>query len=294
MAHRRTASSAAALLHSLQLPSLPQPSSSSRTTAKMKRSFISSIVDAAPQNNKLRASAFALFTLLALAAYGLLGGSIPIARIDFISASPPPHPRPLSAAQRASAAALAAAGPHHPPHQEIVLTRAQELGALTSFLAALPANSLPAYIDPSQPIDPQLILDFDTRSPHALDELEDVITQVWQRNPVVVFSKFYSPASREIKKIIGEMNLRPEPTIFEVDQRVDTEVLSPLLLRLTRAHELPVLVIGGEPIRAGDMPALRAVAKSGKLRTLAKAAGAIVDGGKGKGRKEHKFNKHKA
>jgi len=39
------------------------------------------------------------------------------------------------------------------------------------------------------PIDPQLVLDFDTRSPEALDEIDDVVLGVWMNNPVVLFTK---------------------------------------------------------------------------------------------------------
>jgi hypothetical protein len=70
-----------------------------------------------------------------------------------------------------------------------LLSPEQELGALTAFMAALPQNVIPSNIDPSRPIDPQLVLDFDTRSPEAVDEIDDVVLGVWMNNPVVLFSK---------------------------------------------------------------------------------------------------------
>jgi hypothetical protein len=78
-------------------------------------------------------------------------------------------------------------GPQHGP--EILLSPEQELGAITAFMAALPQNVIPTYIDPLKPIDPQLVLDFDTRGPGAEEEVADLVADVWIRNPVVVFSK---------------------------------------------------------------------------------------------------------
>jgi hypothetical protein len=56
-------------------------------------------------------------------------------------------------------------------------------------MAALPQNVIPSNIDPMQPIDPQLVLDFDTRGPQAEEEVIDIVTDVWISNPVVVFCK---------------------------------------------------------------------------------------------------------
>jgi hypothetical protein len=56
-------------------------------------------------------------------------------------------------------------------------------------MAALPQNVIPTDIDPAQPIDPQLVIDFDTRSPRAEEEVANIVSDVWLRNPVVVFSK---------------------------------------------------------------------------------------------------------
>jgi hypothetical protein len=83
-------------------------------------------------------------------------------------------------------------GPGHfppPPRPDVSLSPEQELGALTAFMAALPQNVIPSNIDPSLPIDPQLVLDFDTRGPEAEDEIADIIVDVWTNNPVVLFTK---------------------------------------------------------------------------------------------------------
>ena len=60
---------------------------------------------------------------------------------------------------------------------------------MTSFLASLPQNAIPSFVDPSRPIDPQLVLDFDTRSPRAADEVRAIVEDVWTQNPVVLFAK---------------------------------------------------------------------------------------------------------
>lgn len=72
---------------------------------------------------------------------------------------------------------------------QITLNQTQELAAVSSFIASLPQNMIPSTVDPSQSIDPQLILDFDTRGPQADQELQAVINDVWTRNPVMLYSK---------------------------------------------------------------------------------------------------------
>jgi len=163
---------------------------------------------------------------------------------------------------------------------EVRLTEAQELAAITSFLASLPQNSIPGNVNPMLPIEPHVVLDFDTRGPRAAEEVEVMVEDVWARNPVVIYSRFYSPVSREIKTMLTGMNLLPAPTIFDVDQRDDTEVLTPLLRRLTNTEDLPVLLIGGKPV--GTLPEIRKLHHSGALQTMIKEAGGVIDGGKRK------------
>lgn len=70
------------------------------------------------------------------------------------------------------------------------LTPEMELAALVAFLTDRDAqNALPATIDPKQPIPPDVILDFDTRSHMAQLEVEDLVQDTWIRNPIVIFSK---------------------------------------------------------------------------------------------------------
>jgi hypothetical protein len=157
----------------------------------------------------------------------------------------------------------------------VQLNESQELAAVSSFLASLPQNVIPLSVDPSRPIDPQLVLDFDTRSPRAVDGVQEIVDDVWTRNPVILFSKLHSSRSREIKTLIADMNLRPPPTIFDVDQRADADVLTPLLFRLTSSADLPILLVGGKSV--GTPSEISELHRSRELHRMVIQAGAIFD-----------------
>lgn len=75
------------------------------------------------------------------------------------------------------------------PSKPMQLTPEQELAAVTDFLASLPQNVIPSNVDPSKPIDPQLVLDFDATSPQADEMFKDLVHDAWARYPVVLYSK---------------------------------------------------------------------------------------------------------
>lgn len=75
------------------------------------------------------------------------------------------------------------------PAEQVRLTDDQELAAVSSFLASLPQNQIPSFVDPLHPIDPQLVLDFDTRGSRAPEEVQAMVDDVWSRNPVFLYSK---------------------------------------------------------------------------------------------------------
>lgn len=77
----------------------------------------------------------------------------------------------------------------HRQRPALDLDPSQELAAVSSFIASLPQNVIPPTVDPSRPIDPQLVLDFDTRGAKASDEVRNMVEEVWSRNPVFVYSK---------------------------------------------------------------------------------------------------------
>ncbi|KAL1741804.1 hypothetical protein HDZ31DRAFT_44606 [Schizophyllum fasciatum] len=160
----------------------------------------------------------------------------------------------------------------------LVLDAPQELAAVSSFLASLKSNSIPHFVDPSQPIDPELVLEFDTRSPRAQDELQVMVKDVWSQNPVFLYSKRASAASREVKAWLNELHLAPAPMIIDMDTRSDADVLAPLLMRLTGADALPILLVGGEPV-VRDMDEFRTLRDSGELKERISKAGAVAGGG---------------
>ncbi|KAJ3906061.1 hypothetical protein F5879DRAFT_898334 [Lentinula edodes] len=157
---------------------------------------------------------------------------------------------------------------------QVQLTSEQELAAVSSFLASLAANVIPSSVDPSKPIDPQLVLEFDTRGSRADEEVEVMVEDVWSRNPVFLYSKLYSPISREIKATLLSMNLYPAPTIIDVDIRPDADVLKPMLMRLTSLSDLPILIIGGKPV--GSITEVREMAETGELQRRIREAGAVT------------------
>ena len=65
-----------------------------------------------------------------------------------------------------------------------------------------------------------------------------------------------------------------------MDLREDTDILIPMLKRLTSTPDLPVLLIGGQPI--DSMDEVRELEKSGELQKMITAAGSLINGAKKK------------
>lgn len=179
-----------------------------------------------------------------------------------------------------------AAAPPRTPFQ--FAAPADELGALVGFMADVASNALPTTIDPGAPLDPDLVLGFNPRDPALRDEVRAAVRDAWRTNPVVVLSELKTgnpPASREMKGVIQALNLYPDPTIIDVDQRTDSDVTMPLLKRLTGAEQLPVVIIGGQPVRS--MKEFRTLVESGSLKELVTASGAKINGKKVKHGRKH-------
>ncbi|OBZ70712.1 Monothiol glutaredoxin-S12, chloroplastic [Grifola frondosa] len=240
-----------------------------------------------PRSYWIRTTFLALFVLLVVSVYILLIAQPALSPISFETDQA--RPGASRSSHWTTDAFRLAALRHRKPkgvadskaaRPQITLDSAQELAAVSSFIASLPQNMIPSSVDPSQPIDPQLILDFDTRSPQAAEEVETVVRDVWSRNPVVFYSKFYSPISREIKQLLQDMYIKPAPTIIEVDQRSDEAVLAPMLFRLTNTSELPILLVGGQMV--GSIQEIRYLAQKGELQRMITNAGGIIDGARKK------------
>lgn len=96
---------------------------------------------------------------------------------------------------------------------QVHLTKKEELAAVSSFLASLSSrNHIPPFVDPSSPIDPQLILDFDTRAPWAAKEVQAMVDDVWSRNPVFLYSKVC--ALLEVPRQISWLTSEPSNSII--------------------------------------------------------------------------------
>ncbi|KAI0071786.1 hypothetical protein K474DRAFT_1606324 [Panus rudis PR-1116 ss-1] len=235
-----------------------------------------------------RTTFLALFALIFLSAYVLLVSQPRLSPLPqgTTTASPSTQRWDKISQQASRLAALRHKLPYSASSKpQVTLSRAQELAAISAFIASLPQNVIPSYVDPSKPIDPQLVLDFDTRSPHAMEEVDALVNETWARNPVVLYAKTHSPVSREFKQMLEDMNLLPSPTIIDVDVRPDETVLTALLYRLTSTSDLPILLIGGKTL--GSIPEIRYLHSKGELARMISRAGGIVDGAKKKKGRKH-------
>ncbi|KAL5531016.1 hypothetical protein ACEPAG_3892 [Sanghuangporus baumii] len=180
------------------------------------------------------------------------------------------------------------------------LSPEDELAALTAFIAALPWNALPSHVDPSRPLDPTIILDFDPSHRRARDELVALRRETWQLNPVVLFGKSRHPPTREARAILEALSVDIKNGVMDVDMvdRVDGDIVLGVLGRLlhslesdssasassesSESIELPLLLIGGKPVRGSDVPKL---VEGGELPRMLREAGVrmTVPGKKKKG-----------
>lgn len=147
-----------------------------------------------PRKHRHRTTFFALFALLSLSAYIFvfhqqgLSSALPLRRAEV----PTPHMTLALQALRNNHDLLKNKHPHAHPHNPPLELRAeQELAAVSSFLASLPQNVIPPYVNPARPIEPELVVDFDTRSSRAVEEVNRMVEDVWTRNPVFMYSKVY-------------------------------------------------------------------------------------------------------
>jgi len=167
----------------------PLPASSSSKFSRSRFTITQSIIS---RQWLQRTTFLALFSLFSVSVYILLvNGSSNL--------------RPVTIPQRIKSPFRAAMNtivqspdrPWRPTHKDVLASRPQitltpeeELAALSSFIISLPdQNILPPSVDPSQPIDPQAILDFDTRTDGAKAELKRLVTATWENNPVVIYTK---------------------------------------------------------------------------------------------------------
>lgn len=189
-----------------------------------------------------------------------------------------------------------------------VLTPAQELSALLLFLAAGDENILPSDINPDVPLDPNYVLSYalptepDSRA-QLLAEIERESNEV---SPVVLIGRAGDVWTNQAKEILMDeeylgkagkslgvvlVNGRREwpsrslartngtsvsnaPLLLFFSTSADSHVLTPLLARLTQTAELPIIMVGGQPIGSYDQ--LKALHDERSLGDVLAYAGASI------------------
>ncbi|UOH81406.1 hypothetical protein LQV05_004075 [Cryptococcus neoformans] len=148
----------------------------------------------------------------------------------------------------------------------------EELAALISFVTSTTSNVIP-QVDPSVPLDPSVILDFDPLHPNARDDLHLLQTEINALYPLVLFGRMRDPHHREIKRLLSEVKITPAPLIVEVDQRKDRNVFIPTVARLL-GDELPVITLQGK--RLGGYKEIMAMHETGTLNDRLQKGGAVL------------------
>ncbi|OXG31552.1 glutathione transferase [Cryptococcus neoformans Ze90-1] len=148
----------------------------------------------------------------------------------------------------------------------------EELAALISFVTSTTSNVIP-QVDPSVPLDPSVILDFDPLHPNARDDLHLLQTEINALYPLVLFGRMRDPHYREIKRLLSEVKITPAPLIVEVDQRKDRNVFIPTVARLL-GDELPVITLQGK--RLGGYKEIMAMHEAGTLNDRLQKGGAVL------------------
>lgn len=194
MAHRRNFSSRHIDMgkFSFDSPPLTPP-------LEMFNTFQNSSSPSKPKQFWQRTTFLALFALIIVSAYVLLISQPSLAPIAMHDANHSIHSVTTGRLSKLSTEAYRLAALHKKrpkatagaavASKPVELTPKQELAAITDFLASLPQNVIPSSVDPSKPIDPQLVLDFDTRTPQAEEMIKDLEHDAWTRYPVVLYSK---------------------------------------------------------------------------------------------------------
>lgn len=184
-------------LHESPLPMHQRTMSMTSTTVSLPSAFLAFFH---PRKSRYRTTLLALLALVLLSTYIFFVAAPALALTPLAlrrtESNVPRRPTGPEADKQALLAIAAAKrrkwSAANTNRAQIQLDPAQELAAVTSFLASLPQNVIPSSIDPSRSIDPQLVLDFDTRSSRAAEEVNAMVEDAWSRNPVVLYSKVRS------------------------------------------------------------------------------------------------------
>lgn len=91
-----------------------------------------------------------------------------------------------------------------------------------------------------------------------------------------------SAVTRELRTLVDSLNLRPTPIVIDINDRVDVDILEPVLHRLTGSSSFPILLVHGVLIDVSTVSRIEELGESGTLKSLVNEAGAIINGGKRK------------
>eukprot|EP01129_Flabellula_baltica_P012906 TRINITY_DN590_c0_g1_i1.p1 TRINITY_DN590_c0_g1~~TRINITY_DN590_c0_g1_i1.p1 ORF type:complete len:103 (-),score=24.94 TRINITY_DN590_c0_g1_i1:53-361(-) len=100
---------------------------------------------------------------------------------------------------------------------------------------------------------------------------QDLINELIQNNPVVVFSKTYCGFCSSTKRLLASKNVNAK--ILELDNRSDGGSIQGELARMTGQRTVPSIFIGGNFV-GGDSD-LQRENRNGNLDSMLTAAGAL-------------------
>ncbi|VDB95931.1 unnamed protein product [Peniophora sp. CBMAI 1063] len=155
--------------------------------------------------------------------------------------------------------------------------RAQEIHGLLYFVInradkiLVPLSDLDAPIDPTKPIELRVYGEDGGLESASQKDWMQRANALDRETPLVIFSKSYCPFSRRAKALLASYDLSPPPTIIEVDQRGDGDLIKSILTRLTDRATFPNVILKGNSIGGSDD--LAALHQRGKLAPMLRKAG---------------------
>ncbi|KIP06501.1 hypothetical protein PHLGIDRAFT_72581 [Phlebiopsis gigantea 11061_1 CR5-6] len=101
-------------------------------------------------------------------------------------------------------------------------------------------------------INPQEPVDLRVYAPDGNDTWSEHVKELQIKHPLIIFSKSYCPFSQRAKSLLASQDLKPSPTIVELDQRTDGPILQAILARLTGRRTVPNIILQGKSIGGWD------------------------------------------
>ncbi|KAL7409870.1 hypothetical protein BDY24DRAFT_198368 [Mrakia frigida] len=159
--------------------------------------------------------------------------------------------------------------------------RREELGSLVHYITSSDLHSLPE-VNPSEPLDPQLILDFNPFASYAQsssgmsghEQVAQMVEALWAGKgegdtaggQVLIVGRGRDPSVFTIRALIESLRLNARLLFVDLEGRSDALHLEPLLLRILDVPKLPALVVGGHTV--GDFFAVRRSQSTGEFDRL--------------------------